>query len=78
MRKVHWRPGEPISWPCGGKRQPRLRTFLLAHQIVCHVKDAPATSLASDVTCGRCLRIMSVSRFDTNETVNEILARGNS
>jgi hypothetical protein len=28
--KVHWNPGVPVSWPSGGKRNPNMRTFLLA------------------------------------------------
>lgn len=74
--KMHWRPAEAVSWPSGGKRNPRMRTFLLPGNIVCRRADGPGTLDKSKVTCGNCLRRMSVARVDTKETVKTVLARG--
>lgn len=73
--KIHWQPTQAVSWPSGGKRNPRMRTFLLAGNIVCHA-DGEGTSVLADVTCGNCRRKMQVARYDSGEVIAEILARG--
>jgi hypothetical protein len=73
--KTHWEPTGPVSWPSGGSRNHRMRTFLLAGNIACHA-DGIGTPDTSAVTCKRCLRLISIARFDTPKTISTVLARG--
>jgi len=81
MKKIHWRPTEPVSWPCGGRRNPNYRCFLLAGNIVCSVRhdryrEHLSTADRTLVTCGTCLLRMKVARVDTKEALDRVLARG--
>lgn len=76
--KVHWVPGVPVSWPSGGKRNPNMRTFLLAGWPVCNADPHTSEGTADRdlVTCGTCKRRMSVARLDSEAVVKEVLSRG--
>lgn len=76
MSKIHFRPRAPFSWP-SNKRNPRMRTFLLANNIVCPAKHgAESTDDDKRVTCERCLKIFLSGRYDSDETVDTVLSRG--
>lgn len=71
--KIHWRPTTPISYPSG---PGHMRTFVLANNIVCHASDVGDWSLEIKwVTCKRCLRIASMHRVDSDETIKAVLRR---
>ena len=76
--KIHWRTTEAFSWPSGGKRNPRMRTFLLAGNIVCQADRGGWTTIQADVTCRTCLNRITVGRVDTPATIACVLARGES
>jgi len=78
VKKIHWNRGVPVSWPSGGRRNPNMRTFLLAGYPVCGADHytADTTAVREEVTCGSCKRRMAVARLDPPEVVDEVLARG--
>lgn len=78
MKRIHFNPRAPFSWPLPSLG-PRMRTFHMGHEIVCPAsrdKDAQATHDEELVTCKRCLRIIAIGRYDTKETIREVLSRG--
>lgn len=78
MSRTHFAPSKSFSWP-NPSQGPHMRTFHLGHGIVCpawRFADADWTDKEPDVTCKRCLRIIAIGRYDTKETIREVLSRG--
>lgn len=67
--RLHWRPTTPISYPSG---PGLMRTFVLRNNIVCHTEGDWSLELKW-VTCKRCLRIASMHRVDSDETIRKVL-----
>lgn len=73
--RIHWRPDRPISYPSG---PGTMRTFVLAHAIVCTAGRGSCGDWAIElvhVTCKRCLKIGRIHRVDTPETIEKVLRR---
>jgi hypothetical protein len=77
--RIHWRPFAPFSYPIPSKG-PTYRCFLLSSALGVCKKMRPMSASWSeniaDVTCKRCLQLQSIGRFDTPETIDEVLGRG--
>jgi hypothetical protein len=79
VERMHWRPETPFSYPIPSKGQ-NYRCFLLSGALGACQKMPPGngnwTVILADVTCKRCLKIASIGRYDTPETIAEVTSRG--